>query len=161
MEFNEEFYVALGFVIFVAILLYYGVHNKLNAALDKRADRIREDLAHAVRLREEAAALLASFEKRKAEAEAEAEALVAQARTEAEMIAKEAHERLAEFVQRRTQQAENKIANAEAQAMAEVKAIAADAATKAAEILLTDAAKGAYGQKLIDQGIDGLKAAAH
>jgi len=161
MEINEEFYVALGFLIFVGILLYLGVHTKINAALDRRAERIRNELAEAVRLREEAAALLASFEKRRADAEAEAEALVAQARAEAELLAKEAHERLTEFVQRRTQQAENKIANAEAQALAQVKAVAADAATTAAEVLLKDEAKGAFGQKLIKQGIDGIKATAH
>ncbi len=105
------------------------MHKKINGALDHRAARIKAELAEAARLRAEAEALLASFEKRRAEADAEAAAVVAQAHAEAEVLGKEAHERLAEFIQRRTKQAEEKIANAEVQALADVRAAAADAAT--------------------------------
>ncbi|HYP57396.1 MAG TPA: ATP F0F1 synthase subunit B [Beijerinckia sp.] len=161
MELNEEFYVALGFLVFLGLLAYLGVHTKLVAALDRRGALVKAELASAVRLREEAAAVLASFEKKKAEAEAEAAELVAQARAEAELLAKETHERMAEFVQRRTKQAEEKIATAEAQAMAQVRAAAADAATKAAETVLKVEARGAYGEDLINKGIADLKGLVH
>jgi len=155
--FNEEFFVALGFAIFVALLGYLGVHKKLNAALDNRGERIKADLAEAANLRAEAEAVLASFEKRRTEAEAEAAAVVAQAHAEADALAKEAQERLADFIQRRTKQAEEKIASAEAQATAEVRAAAADAATKAAEIVLKGEAQGPFGQDLIAKNISELK----
>ncbi len=87
---------------------YLGVHTKIAAALDSRAERIKGELAEAERFRAEAAEILASFEKKKAEAEAEAAALVAQAHVEAEGIAKEAQARMTEFVERRTKQAEEK-----------------------------------------------------
>jgi F-type H+-transporting ATPase subunit b len=159
--FDAEFFVALGFVIFVVLLGYLGVHTKITGALDHRATRIKADLAEAARLRAEAEALLASFEKRRAEAEAEAAAVVAQAHAEAEALGKEAHERLAEFIQRRTKQAEEKIANAEIQALADVRAAAADAATKAAEIVLRNEVKGAFGSDLVAKEIAGLKSALH
>jgi F-type H+-transporting ATPase subunit b len=159
--FNEEFFVALGFAIFIALLGYLGVHRKINAALDLRADRIKGELAEAERLRAEAEALLASFERRRAEAEAEAQAVVAQARAEADLLAREAHERTAEFIQRRTKQAEEKIASAEAQATAEVRAAAAEAATKAAEVVLKDKAQGAFGEELISKSIADLKTLFH
>ncbi|WP_026607290.1 ATP F0F1 synthase subunit B [Methylocapsa acidiphila] len=159
--FNEEFFVALGFAIFVVLLGYLGVHKKLGAALDQRGDRIKGELAEAERLRAEAEALLASYEKRRAEAEVEAQAVVAQARAEAELLAKEAHERTADFIQRRTKQAEEKIASAEAQAMAEVRAAAADAASKVAETVLKAEAKGALGEELISKGISDLKTLFH
>jgi F-type H+-transporting ATPase subunit b len=161
MEFNEEFFVALGFVLFVLLLAYYGVHKQINAALDKRAERIKAELAEAEKLRAEATALLASFEKKRSDAEAEAEAIVAQARFEAEVIAREAHERIAEFVRRRTKQAEEKISNAEAQATAQVKAAAADAAAKAAETVLKAEARGGFGETLVTQGIADLKRLFH
>jgi F-type H+-transporting ATPase subunit b len=159
--FDAEFFVALGFVIFVVLLGYLGVHKKITAALDHRGDRIKAELAEAARLRTEAEALLASFEKRRAEAEAEAAGVVAQAHAEAEALAKEAHERLAEFIQRRTKQAEEKIANAEAQAMADVRAAAADAATRAAEVVLRSEVKGAFGSDLVAKEIVGLKTLLH
>ncbi len=158
---NEESFVAFGFILFVGLLAYLGVHKKINGALDHRADRIKAELAEAQRLREEAEAVLASFGKRLAEAEAEAAAVVAQAHSEADRLAKEAAARLAEFVQRRTKQAEDKIASAEAQATAEVRAAAADAATKAAGLVLKDKAQGPFGDELIGKGIDDLKSLFH
>ncbi len=161
MEFNEEFFVALGFIIFVLGVSYLGVHTKIAAALDSRAERIKGELAEAERFRAEAAEILASFEKKKAEAEAEAAALVAQAHVEAEGIAKEAQARMMEFVERRTKQAEEKIASAEALALAQVRGAAADAAVAAAETVLTNEARGGFGGELVSKGITDLKRLAN
>lgn len=155
--FDAEFVVAIGFGIFLGLMVYLGMHRKINSALDNRAARISAELAEAARLRAEAQALLASFEQRRTEAEAEAAAVVAQAHAEAEIVASEARTRMTEFLQRRTKQAEEKIGVAETQAAAEVRAAAADAATKAAEIVLRGEAQGAFGAELIAKGIADLK----
>ena len=55
-----------------------------------------------------------------------------------------------EFVARRTQQAEAKIAFAEAQAAADVRAAAADLSAKAAEIVLRGETQGAVGADLVE-----------
>jgi F-type H+-transporting ATPase subunit b len=161
MHFDAEFFVALGFVLFVLLACYYGAHRKLLAGLDGRAQKIKDELAEAEHLRQEASTLLASFEQKKIQAEADAQAIVAQARIEAEAVAKEAHERLADFIQRRMKQAEDKIALAEAQATADVKAAAADAAVKAAEAVLKVEAAGGFGEELITKGISDIKTALH
>ncbi len=158
---DSEFWVLVGFVIFVAVAGYAGVHSKLGATLDARAARIRAELAEAERLRKEAADVLASFEGKRAAAEREAAAIVDQARAEAEMLAREAQTRLADFVERRTAQAEAKIATAENQAMAQVRSTAADAATAAAEIVLRGETKGNLGERLIAQGISDVGRLAH
>lgn len=159
--FNAETFVALGFVLFVAVCLYLGLHKRLGASLDDRADKIRDELAEAERLRKEAADILASFERKRADAEREAEAIVEQARTEAEFTAKEAEERLSEFVKRRTAQAEAKIATAETQAVAQVRASAADAAATAAEIVLRNESKIGLADRFIQQSIGDVKRLAH
>ena len=159
--FNDAFFVALGFVIFVLLLGYLGVHKTLVKTLDDRAAKIQHELDEAKRLRTEAAAVLASYEARRAEAEAEAQAIVTQARAEAESLAQEAAQRMTEFVARRTKQAEGKIAAAEAQATSDVRAAAADAAVKAAEIVLTAQARGAVGEEMVAKGISDLKALTH
>ena len=154
---DAEFIVAVGFVIFVCLMVDLGLHGKINSALDARAARISAELAEAARLRAEAEAVLASFEHRRAEAQAEAEAVVAQAHAEAERIAAEARARMTEFLQSRTRQAEEKISVAETQAVAEVRAAAAEAATKGAEIVLRGEAQGSFGAELISKGIADLK----
>ncbi len=158
---NEEFFVLFAFVIFIGLLAYLGVHGKVNAALDKRGERIKAELDEASKLRAEAEAVLASFQRRTAEAEAEAAAVVAQAHAEAERLAKEAGERIVEFIRRRTKQAEDKIASAEAQAAADVRAAAADAATKVAATVLAGKAKGSFGDQLITKGISELNSLFH
>lgn len=161
MEFDAEFFDAVAFVLFLALLGYLGFHKTIFGALDKRTKKIADEFAEAARLRAEAQALLASFERKKAEAEAEAAAIIAHARTEAELIAREAHERIADFVRRRTKQAEDKIKTAETAAAAEVRAAAADAATKAAEIVLKAKAQGEFGDELVSRNIADLKRLLH
>lgn len=158
MAFDAEFYVALGFVLFVMLLAYVGAHRQITGAIDARVKRIMDELGEARSLREEAASLLASFVKKKAEAEAEAAQIIAQAKAEAELLAREAEARVADFITRRTKQADTKIAMAEAQASADVRASAADAAVRAAETLLKSHVPGATGASLVEKGISELKA---
>jgi len=160
MEFfkEPENWVAVAFVIFIGVLLYVGVHKKLIEALDHRSARIKAELDEARRLREEAAKLLAEYQRKQAAAEREAEAIVADAKAEAERVAAEARTKMEEFVARRTKLAEAKIGQAEAQALADVRAAAADAAVTAAEKILRDTAKGKVADDLIAQGIADVKA---
>jgi F-type H+-transporting ATPase subunit b len=157
MEFDAEFYVTLGFLVFVCLLGYLGVHRMVLSSLDARGKAVADDLAQAAKLRDEATALLASFEKRAAEAEASAAAIVAEARAQAEQMAKETAERMADFIARRTRQAETKIGMAEAQAAADVRAAAADHAVRAAERVLRDQTQGATGAELVARDISVLK----
>jgi F-type H+-transporting ATPase subunit b len=142
IHFDAEFYVLIGFALFLGVLLWVGAHSKFTALIDGRINRIRNELTEAERLRTEAAELLASFEKKRADAESEARAIVAQAKEEAEMIAAEGRRKLDEFMVRSVKQVEQKIAQAEAQAAAEVRSAAADAAVKIAEGVLGRAAGG-------------------
>ncbi len=155
---GAEFFVFLGFIVFVLVLFYVGAHKIVLNGLDARGKAIADELAEAVKLRQEAQALLASFDKKKIEAQAQAAAIVADARAQADQLAKDAAIRMDEFVTRRTAQAEAKIAFAEAQAAAEVRAAAADHATRAAEIVLRGEAQGKTAAELVSRDIGALKA---
>jgi F-type H+-transporting ATPase subunit b len=152
-----EFWVAVAFIAFLAILLYYKVPAMLAKALDDRAAAIRTELDEARRLREEAQALLADYQKKHRNAGQEAEAIVEQARREAEAFASETRQTLADTLKRRSQHAEERIARAEADAVEEVRAAAVDLAIAAAEKILREQAAGASGAQLIDESIRNLK----
>ena len=153
MTINAEFWVAVAFVLFVALAIYMGVHRTIIGALDQRSARIKAELDEAVRLKDEAQKLVAEYQRRHQEAEREAEAIIASARTEAERVAVEAKTKMEDFIVRRTKMAETKIAQAEAQAVADVRAAAAEAATGAAERILTQTAKGSIAEELIQRGL--------
>jgi F-type H+-transporting ATPase subunit b len=152
-----EFWVAVAFVVFVAILLYYKVPALIARALDDRAEAIRKELDEARRLREEAQNLLADYQKKHRNVGQEAEAIVDQARREAEALAQETRASLKTTLERRTKLAEDKIARAEAQAVDEVRATAIDVAAAAAEKILREKMAGSGGAALIDQSIRDLK----
>jgi len=158
MTINAEFWVAVAFLVFVGLMVYWGVHRSMLDALDKRQARIKAELDEALRLKEEAGKLLAEYRDRHHQAEREAEAIVASARKEAERLAAEAKTKMEELVARRTSMAETKISQAEAQALAEVRAAAADAAVAAAEKILAESAKGKVADDLIARGISEVRA---
>src|SRR5579863_567654 len=154
---ETENWVALGFLCFLGLLAYLGAHRKIIDSIDARRARIKSELDEARRLREEAQALLAEFERKGRQAETEAEAIIASAKAEAERLAAEAKVRTEDFVARRTKMAEAKIAQAESQALADVRSAAADAAVAAAEKILATAAKGKVAEDLLARGIADIK----
>jgi F-type H+-transporting ATPase subunit b len=153
MLFEAEFWVTVAFVIFLVILWKAGAFRQMTEGLDQRGKRIRTELDEARRLREEAAQVLADYQRRRGEAEREAQEIIALAKEEAQRTADEAHQRMEDFVKRRTAAAEAKIAQAETQAMAEVRAAAADAAIQVSEIILRERMAGEAAQELISRSL--------
>ncbi|KZD23450.1 F0F1 ATP synthase subunit B family protein [Tardiphaga sp. 1201_B9_N1_1] len=150
---QAEFWVAVAFVLLMAVFGWFGIHRTILTALDHRSVRIKQELDDARRLRDEAAALLADYKKRHAAAEREAQDIITSAKEEAERIAAEAKTKMEDFVARRTKSAEGKIAMAEAQAIADVRAAAAEAAVNAAASVLSQSVKGSVADDLIAKGI--------
>jgi F-type H+-transporting ATPase subunit b len=156
-ELDAEFWVAVAFVVFIGGLIYLGVHEMMVNYIDQRRDRIKAELDEALRLKEEAQALLAQYQRKQREAEQEAAAILAGATAEAERMLAEAKTKMEEFIARRGKMAESKIAQAEAQALADVRAAAAEAAVSAAEKILTQIVKGEVADRLIVKGVEDVK----
>ena len=154
---EAEAWVAIAFVLFLGLLVYLGAHRRVIGGIDARQARIKAELDEAVRLREEAQAVLAEYERKGREAEGEAASIIAGATAEAERLAVEAKASMEDFVVRRTKMAEAKIAQAEAQALADVRSAAADTAVAAAEKILAAAAKGKVAEDLLAQGIEDVR----
>ena len=149
---DNSFYALVALVIFLAIVVYFGIPRIIGKMLDKQIQKIADDLAEAKKLREEAAALLVEYEQKRVAAEGEAAGIIAAAQEEATRLTAEAQTSLAELVARRTRAVEDKIAQAEAQAVAEVRARSADVAIEAARLVLTDEMNRKGGQ-VVDRAI--------
>src|SRR5947207_6136993 len=96
--FEAEFWVAVAFVIFVGVLIYFRVQKLAVDAIDSRRARIEAELAEARRLREEAQALLAQYQKKQREAEKEAADIIAGAQAEVLRIAAEARAKMEDLL---------------------------------------------------------------
>lgn len=151
------FWVFVGLLFFLGLLIYLKVPGMLVGGLDKRSEKIKSDLEEARRMRDEAAALLAEYQQKHKEAAGEAEAIVTQARREAEALAEEARARIEDYVARRTKAVEDRIAQAETQAVAEVRSRAIDVATAAAGQILAESASGKAGDALVERSIQSVR----
>ncbi|WP_439873098.1 F0F1 ATP synthase subunit B [Rhizobium leguminosarum] len=155
--FDATFFAFVGLVLFLALVVYLKVPGMMARSLDDRADQIRNELAEAKRLREEAQHLLAEYQRKRKEAEAEAAHIVAAAEREAQMLTAEAKKKTEEFVARRTALSEQKIKQAEAEAMKAVRSAAVDLAIAAAETVLAKQADAKVQSELFGNAVGQVK----
>ena len=154
---DPTFWVAVAFVLCIAGLGFLKVHKTIGGMLDARAAAIRAELDAAQKLREDAQALLAQYQRKQREAMQEAEQMVAHARAEAKRIVEMGQTQLAQSIERRERMAATKIAQAEADAIAEVRATAVDVAMAATEQVLRTQLPADRQARLVDDTIAGLK----
>jgi F-type H+-transporting ATPase subunit b len=151
---EAEVWVGVGLALFFAVLVWAKAPAAAMKALDTRAVKIQAELDEALRLREEAQALLAQIKVQREASEKVAAEMIANAEAEAIRLRDEAAVRLDELIKRRQLMAERKIANAEAQAASEVKAAAADLATQLAEAVLAARLKDLKSDPLVDHAVE-------
>ena len=158
---NTNFIVAIAFVIFIGVLLKFGVPSLLTGMLDKRAAQIKADLEEARALREEAKAILASYERKKKEVQEQADRIVASARDEAIAAAEQAKADLANSIARRLAGAEDRIASAEAGAIRAVREHAVSVAIATAGDILAKQVTADSASASIDEAIKQVGAKLH
>jgi F-type H+-transporting ATPase subunit b len=158
---NTDVVVALGFLIFVGVLLYVGVPRMVTSRLDSRAEQIRKDLEEARALREEAQSLLAQYERRQKEVKALAAEIVETAKAEAARSAEAGKADIRRSVERRLKTATDQIAAAEAAAVREIRDRAAAIAVAAAGEVIQSRMSDADASALVDRAIGEVEAKLH
>jgi F-type H+-transporting ATPase subunit b len=157
---TAEFWVFVAFVILVA-LTFKKVRTALTGGLDARAARIKAHLDEAEKLREDAQSLLAEYQRKQRAASEEAEGIVAQAKNEAQRMREQAQTELEHALNRREQQALDKIAQAEAEALSAVRNQAVDLAVAASARLIADNLDEKRAARLVDDAIKELPDKLH
>lgn len=158
---DPALWVLIAFLIVIGVFWRVRLHAKIAGALDKRSQRIADELDHARKLREEAQELLAQYQRRQREAEEEAKGIIEQARRDAERLAAESREKINEQIERRAKAAEEKIARAEAQAIAEVRGQIADLSIETARKIIAERMDQGAQAALIEKAISELRGKLH
>ena len=162
MEFLNDptFWVLVAFMIFV-VLATKPIYGLISDGLDKRADKIRNDLEEAENLRKEAQDLLASYQRKQREVIDEAEEIRQQAIAEADKILNQGRKSLEETIERRRKLALERIAQAETQAIDTVRAKTIDMAINITREYLINDLKGKKANELVDTAIKELPNKLH
>lgn len=158
---NTDFVVLLAFLLFIGILVYFKVPALLGGMLDRRADTIQAELDEARALREEAQALLASYERKQRDVRDQAARIVEQAKREAEAAAEQARTDLGASIDRRVAAAEEQIGQAEANAVKEVRDRAVAVSIAAARQIIARQMTPEGASARIDASIDEIGAKLH
>ena len=160
---DSHFWVLVAFIIFVALAWKQG-KAAITKILDGRANAVRAELNEAKRLREEAAALLASYAAQKQKAEADAADIIEMAKTDAKAIRAKAAEDAKILVETRQKQLLARISRAEHDAFVSIQNKVGDLViTTATQILAEQAASPAANDldaQLADQTIGFLNSTA-
>ena len=153
---DPEFWVLVAFVVFIAAIAKKG-YVAITGMLDARAAKIKEELDRAVQLREEAQALLASYQRQQRDSVQEIERIVALAKEMAENEIAEARIKFEDVLERRRKTAKEKIAQAEARAIADIQSRIIDVALTATTHVIAETLDEIRSQSLVNQAIDGLE----
>ena len=157
---EPHFWVEIGLAIFV-IFAGPKIWRALTSFLDQRSMKIKADLDEAQKLKDEAQALLAEYQRKQRDALREAEEILSSAKTQAQREIMDAKANLDASLARREAAALEKIAQAEAHAMAEVRREAVDIASAATIQLLGRTLDDTKANALIDQSIAELNRKLH
>jgi F-type H+-transporting ATPase subunit b len=157
---SPTFWVMVAFFVFV-IAVFKPIRAALTGALDDKIGQIRTEIEEAQRLREEAQATLASYQRKQRDAAQEIEAMMAHAKSEAEAHRKSAESALEAMLKRQEQSALEKIQQTEAAAVQEIRDRAVTVALSATVTLLEEKLSGDAGDALIDDAIKALPSQLH
>ncbi|MDO8883561.1 MAG: F0F1 ATP synthase subunit B [Pseudotabrizicola sp.] len=158
---NSDFVVTIAFFVFIGILVYFKVPAKITGLLDARAVQIKADLEEARALREEAKALLASYERKQKEVKEQSDRIVAAAKAEAEAAAAQARADMQQSIARRLAAAEEQIQAAENSAVRAVREQAISVAISAAGVVLAKQMTAEGAKASIDAAIQQVDAKLH
>jgi F-type H+-transporting ATPase subunit b len=149
---EPSFWVTASFVLLI-ITLYKPVGRILGEGLDGRANRVQGELDEALRLKEEAQALLASYQRKQKEALEEAEAIVAHAEAEAKRIRSSSEAELEGAINKRVDMAMQKIATYEAAILQEIRYNAVDVTGSTVRSLVQEKIGAKDAEQLVAESI--------
>jgi F-type H+-transporting ATPase subunit b len=147
-----ELWLLVALIILIAVI-YKPLSRAIFGALDGHAAKVRAELDQAKRLREEAQHLLAEHQRQLASGQDQATAIIEQARREAERQTDRQRRELESSLERRAEQALERIAQEEARALQEVRGYAASLAVRTTERLLRDQIDEGHARALLDDAI--------
>ncbi|WP_341760484.1 ATP F0F1 synthase subunit B [Candidatus Endowatersipora endosymbiont of Watersipora subatra] len=153
MNMDATFWATVSLILFILIVMYMKIPEKILKYLDHRSARILKDIEEARHLREEAQQLLAEYQRKRKEAQYEVEVILSAAKREATILAEEAEKKTLEYIARRTSLAEKKIAQAEDQILADIKLMAIDIAMEASERIISHKIKDKEADDLFNKNL--------
>ena len=147
MNFDATFWVAVSFFLFVGILLYFKVPQKIFATLDESINKIRKDIEEAEKLKEEAKNILSDYEARLDKSKVEIDLMIKNAQKESDVNFIKTNDQFHKIFENRKKMAEEKIKQMKLQATKDIKNYSVEVAIIALEKII----KNSIDKKKLDK----------
>ena len=147
MNFDATFWVAVSFFLFVGVLLYFKVPQKIFTTLDESINKIKKDIEEAEKLKEEAKNLLSDYESRLDKSKVEIDLMIKNAQKESEKNIIKTNDQFHKIFENRKKMAEEKIKQMKLQATKDIKNYSVEVAIIALEKII----KNSIDKKKLDK----------
>ena len=136
MIIDATFWVAVSFFIFIGVLIYFKIPQKITNTLNNNINTIKGEVDDAEKLKEESKNILSEYEKKISNAKTEVKAMLEEATNEADKHVLKTNEEFHDQMENRKRNTEDRIKQMRNQALKDIKNASVKIAINSVESLL-------------------------
>ena len=157
MNFDATFWVAISFFIFLGVLFYFKVPQKVFGALNESINKIKKDIDEAEKLKEEAKNILSEYEAKLSKSKVEVDLMIKNAQKESETNIIKINDQFFSIFENRKKMAEDKIKQMKLQATKDIKNYSVEVAIIALEKIIKNSVDKKKLDKIYISSVDEAK----
>ena len=159
MTLDATFWVTISFFIFLGILIYFKIPQKIKSSLEQNILNIKNQITEAEKLKEDAKNILAEHERKISNSKSEVKEMINQANEEAEKNVIKTNEVFHNFMENRKKNAEERIRQLKNQAEKDIKNASVKIAIESVEKLIKNSLDKSKLDKIYSSSIEETKLA--
>ena len=159
MIIDATFWVAVSFFIFLGVLIYFRIPQKITSALNNSINLIKTEVDDAELLKEESKNILSEYEKKISNAKAEIKQMIDGASDDADKDVLKANEEFHIQIENRKKNTEDRIKQMKNQALKDIKNASVKISIQAVEVLLKNSLDKNKLNKIFDSSVEETKTA--
>jgi len=159
MTIDATFWVMVSFFLFIGLLIYFQIPQKIKSSLDENISGIKNQLDEADKLKEDAKNILIEHERKISNSKAEVKLLISKANEEAEKNVIKTNQNFHNLMDNRKKNAEERIKQLKNQALKDIKNTSVKIAIESVEKLLKNSLDKSKLDKIYTLSIEETKLA--
>jgi len=159
MIIDATFWVAISFFIFIGVLIYFKIPNKINNILSENINAIKDEVDDAEKLKEESKNILSEYEKKIGHVKTEVKVMLDAATNEAEKHVLKTNEEFHNQMENRKKNTEDRIKQMKNQALKDIKNASVKIAISSVESLLKNSLDKNKLNKIFAESVEETKSA--
>ena len=157
MTIDATFWVAISFFIFIGVIIYLKVPQKVNNSLINQINEMKRELAEAEKLKIEAKNLLSNYENKIDKSKKETQEIINLAKKDSEKTILEKTKKFHQIIENKKKNAEQKIVRMKENALKDIKNISVKISMEAVEHLIKNSIDKSKLEKLYIKSLEQAK----